>query len=117
MEEVWRFPHRKITIGVSFWPSHYRERERWDGHSVHVYIYMIEYFTLTLFLHLPLTFARVSHIGCYVFIAKGKVLTIPSVPQVLKYQEAAKNSKKKNMLNFSIFVISQKLQLVADCGE
>ena len=40
--EVWRSPHSKITIGVSL--AQLLERER-DGHSVHVYIYMIKYFT------------------------------------------------------------------------
>ena len=33
VEEVWRSPHSKITIGVSLAQS----LERDDGHSVHVY--------------------------------------------------------------------------------
>ena len=45
VEEVWRSPHSKITIGVSLAQS--LEKERWALRSC-VYITQIEYFTLLL---------------------------------------------------------------------
>ena len=61
-DSLWRRcgdpPNSKITLGVSLAQARSLERER-DGHSVHVYITRIEYFTL-LFTYIYIMFFSFS---------------------------------------------------------